>query len=172
MKTMHLLHISALVSVSFLVVAVMSGCGGGQKTYDINTDYAGSIYGVYTQPADGDTGISTGVDVIVSWPDPYFLPPTQFTFKMEEETSSGGWTGVYTVLREEVSGTGVRTWKFVPTNYLTSNTWHRVVLTDDIGRKDTIMFRTVAAYGAASESIGKTAASGDKGSITHSVKVK
>ncbi len=154
--------------VSIFAVMALVGCGGSDNN---SYDPLGLIYGVKVLPSDGTTGIGVGEDVFISWPEASYPEPASFTFKMEEENSSGGWTGVYTDNIGSTFVSGIETWRFRPVDYLTYYTWFRVTITDDTGRKQVVMFRSAAAPAVTAQST-KSDKSASKGAVEHRIQVK
>lgn len=163
------LHFRPIIwAVTIFAAMALVGCGSSSN----NNVPLGLIYGIKVTPADGSTGIDRGEDVYVSWPEDGYPVPPSFTFKMEEETSSGGWVGVYTTDEGSTFVSGIQTWQFRPVDYLTYYKWFRVTITDDTNRKEIIMFRSAAAPPALAAMSSKLDKSASKGAIEHRVQVR
>lgn len=158
------LTLLSLAVLAILIIGV-AGCGSSSNNNYKNT---GTVYGVKVTPLDGSTGISDAEDVYVSWPESGYPAPYSFTFKMEEENSRGGWTGVETQNLGSTVVSGMDTWWFRPVYYLSGYTWFRVTLTDDTGRKQVIMFRSQATSLPASVK-AQSQKTDAKGAIEHVV---
>lgn len=164
------LRLDIAIWIVLAVAAVgLAGCGGSDDNDYYN--YSGTVYGIKVTPLDGTTGIDVGEDVYVSWPESGYPEPASFTFKMEEETSTGGWAGVYTQNVGSTYTSGVEVWRFRPVDYLSYYTWFRVTITDDTNRKQVIMFRSQAssAFTASKTPAGGTDA---KGAVVHTIQTK
>ena len=172
MNKLNLHSVSIKPIVYIVIIMVLAGCGGGAKTHDISTNFNGNIFGVRAEPSDGSTEVSTGDDILISWPETNFTPPASFTFKMFEESTPGDFTGVYTELKSETGGTDNRVWRFTPVSSLSSGTWHKITLTDNKGHKEVIMFRTEQSFGAVSKSENKAINSESKGAVEHFIQVR
>jgi|GEM_PF-6003456 len=155
--------------ITILAVIALVGCGGSDNN---NSSTLGLVYGVKVLPADGTTGIGVGEDAYVSWPESGYPEPASFTFKMEEENTSGGWTGVLTDNVGSTFESGIETWRFRPVDYLTYYTWFRITITDDTGRKEVFMFRSAKAPAATALSAHKSDSSASKGAVEHRIQVK
>ncbi len=155
---------AAIISALALLAALLAGCGGGSGSHDVGTYYAGTIYGVSTDPRDGEEGVETSAAVSVSWPDRDYPPPEDFTFRLDRDDGPYDWTPVYT---EMTSDAQHKTWTFDPTSYLSSGHWYKATITDDAGRRQVVFFRT---YGTASTSLQSKSAGGQtRGLIEHHV---
>lgn len=137
-------HAALICAVTTTVLTLLfAGCGGGGKdTHDISTQWSGSIYGVYVRPYDGETDIPTSAAIKVSWPDPSYRPPTDFTFDLDVEDTPGHFEDVNTREMTDYSDPSSNYWWFEPTTALEPGKWYKLTLNDGQERENVVFFRT------------------------------
>ena len=123
----------ALIAIAVVfVIAAVTGCGGGGgTTHNVSSPWYGDLYGVSTDPADGETRILTSHQdswVHVFWPDSHFPPPANFTVAVEKEENPDDWGAIHTTLSNADSDPVHGSWWFQPVNDFSPNTWYRVII--------------------------------------------
>ncbi len=152
------------IALMYVVVAVC-GCGGGSVTHKVESPWYGDLYGVATEPSDGETNIETSRTdswIHVYWPNPNYPPPADFTVSVEKEENPDDWGGIHTVLSDEDSNPTGGSWWFQPANDFSPGTWYRIVISapsakysaiayfKTAGTRDTTVSNLTAKAGAGS----------------------
>ena len=128
---------SAVVITAAIIIA---GCGGSSRSHGINTPYHGSIYGVDTNPPDGDSNVGVDTWIEIFWPDPRYDPPSRFTFRLEREVDIHRFESVRTY--EAESHPDLAIWWFAPEHDLQFDSYYRITVTDDRGYSSRAYFVT------------------------------
>lgn len=113
------------------VLFVLSGCGGGAVSHDVASPWYGDLFGVTTEPHDGETNIETSRAnswIHVFWSDSRYPPPANFTVTVEKEESPDNWGGIHTVLSAADSHPERGDWWFQPENDFSPGTWYRITI--------------------------------------------
>lgn len=171
---------AALTTTIFSLI--LSGCGGGgQKTHELDSRYYGDLYGVQTVPVNQETSVAVDTWIEVSWPDPNYPPPSNFTVSVEKEESPNVWGGIHTVQRDDYSKPDAGEWWFEPSNPLSTDTWYRIIVKDDSGRQAISYFQTILSDRSGISSLSKTStktykpanatSSGADGAVEHLIKI-
>jgi hypothetical protein len=141
------------------VLFVLSGCGGGGATsHTVASPWYGDLYGVATEPHDGETGIMTSrADswIHVFWPDAHYPPPASLTVTVQKEETPDNWGGIHTVMSAADSDPEGGSWWFQPENDFSPGTWYRIVVSVPGVRFPAIAyFRTAGTRDGAVSALG------------------
>ena len=116
----------------FLALATIVGCGGGGgTTHNVSSPWYGDLYGVSTEPSDGQTRVETSRTdswIHVFWPDSHFAPPSNFTVTVEKEENPDDWGAIHTTLSNADSDPTHGSWWFQPNSDFSPNTWYRIII--------------------------------------------
>lgn len=155
---------AAFVS-GLLVIVALGGCGGGAVTHVVASPWYGDLYGVATEPSDGERNIETSrADswVHVFWPDRRYPPPASFTVTVEKEESPDDWGGIHTVLSAADSDPEGGSWWFQPENDFSPGTWYRITISvPGVTRSAVAYFRTAGTRDAAVSALATKAEPGN-----------
>jgi hypothetical protein len=126
--------ILAVIAVpTLLALLAIAGCGGGGgKTQVVTSPWYGDLYGVATQPEDGETGIAISRSVSwihVFWPDHNYPPPPVFTMTVEKEETANNWGLIHTTKDAASSDPVGGSWWFAPESDFSPGTWYRITIT-------------------------------------------
>lgn len=145
--------LAATIIICVFVMLLTAGCGGGGKTnQNLSSPWYGDLYGVATEPANGETNIALNSWVHVYWPDGNYPPPASFTLKLQKEERPDTWGDIHTVLSNADSNPAGGSWWFQPESNFSPNTSYRIIITDDHNRQAIAYFRTTAALAQAMSS--------------------
>lgn len=137
---------SACAITTIIFILFLSGCGGGGKTTQtMDSPYTGDLYGVETEPTNQETDIAVDSWIHVYWPHTDYPPPETFTVKVEKEESTNQWGAIHTVQDDKSSDSTNGSWWFAPVNNFSTDTWYRIVITDDSGRTAISYFKTTSS---------------------------
>ena len=181
---------AALATISvpvLLALVIIAGCGGGATTHVVTSPWYGDLYGVATQPADGETNIETSrADswIHVFWPDHHYPPPATFTVTVQKEEHPDDWGDIHTTLSAADSDPEGGSWWFQPVSDFSPGTWYRITITVPGVRYPAVAyFQTAGTRTAAVSSLsvkaepgksyrpaGKADAAGEAGA-THTINV-
>lgn len=109
-----------LVLVSVALVGILFGCGGGRRSFDIDTGANGTLAGVRTIPKDGDYNVPVHIWIRIYWPSGT-EPPAVFTFTLRDENNRR----VKTIRHD---GEQRYDWWFEPVYYLDYNSRYKIEL--------------------------------------------
>lgn len=148
---------AALVALLCMVFA-LAGCGGGGAiSHKVTSPWYGDLYGVETEPHDGERDIATSRAeswIHVYWPNPHYPPPKNFTVTVEKEEHPDDWGGIHTTLSVADSDPRGGSWWFQPENDFSPGTWYRIVISVPGVRRPAIAyFRTAGTRDAAVSSL-------------------
>jgi hypothetical protein len=126
------LRFAAVFVPLLYAIFALTGCGGGGSvTHDVASPWYGDLYGVATQPSDGERNIETSrADswIHVYWPDSHHPPPANFTVTVEKEEHPDDWGGIHTTLSVADSDPDGGSWWFQAENDFSPGTWYRITI--------------------------------------------